>query len=258
MTKAVILAGGLGTRLSEETINKPKPMVEIGGQPILWHIMKIYAAHGVKEFIICAGYMQYLIKEFFANYSLHRSDITFDLKNGQRTIHKTLEADWKVSVIDTGTDTLTGGRVKRVKDYLNKDEPFFLTYGDGVADINITKLMEHHKKMGKTATISAVVPPARFGQLEIENGLIKSFAEKPKDSEGYINGGFMVLEPKFLDYIEGDKTILEREPMEKVAANNELTAFIHEGFWQPMDKLHDKMLLEDLWKSGKAPWKVWK
>lgn len=257
MTKAVILAGGLGTRLSEETVNKPKPMVEIGGQPILWHIMKIYAAHGVNEFVICAGYMQYLIKEFFANYSLHRSDITFDLKNKTTTIHRTTDADWKVSVIDTGIDTLTGGRIKRVKDYLNKDEPFFLTYGDGVSDIDITKLLAHHKKMGKIATISAVVPPARFGQLEIENGLVKQFAEKPKDAEGYINGGFMVLEPKFLDYIDGDKTILEREPMERVAAEGQLTAFTHDGFWQPMDKLHDKLLLESLWQSGKAPWKIW-
>ncbi len=258
MTKAVILAGGLGTRLSEETVNKPKPMVEIGGQPILWHIMKIYAAHGVKDFIICAGYMQYLIKEFFANYSLHRSDITFDLKTGAKTIHKTLEADWKVSVIDTGVDTLTGGRIKRVKDYLNKDEPFFLTYGDGVADIDITKLMAHHKKMAKMVTISAVVPPARFGQLDIENGIVKNFAEKPKDSEGYINGGFMVIEPKFLDYIADDKTILEREPMERVVKEGQITAYEHNGFWQPMDKLHDKMLLEGLWASGKAPWKVWK
>lgn len=257
MVKAVILAGGLGTRLSEETVNKPKPMVEIGGQPILFHIMKIYAAHGVNEFIICAGYMQYLIKEFFANYSLHRSDITFDLKNNTRVIHRTLEADWKVSVIDTGVDTMTGGRVKRVKDYLDKDQPFFLTYGDGVSDINITKLLAHHKKMGRIATISAVKPPARFGQLEIENGIVKNFAEKPQDAEGYINGGFMVLEPKFLDYIEGDKTMLEREPMEKIAAQDQLTAYTHDGFWQPMDKLNDKILLDSLWNSGKAPWKVW-
>jgi glucose-1-phosphate cytidylyltransferase len=258
MLKTVILAGGLGTRLSEETINKPKPMVEIGGQPILWHIMKIYAAHGVKEFIICAGYMQYLIKEFFANYGLHRSDITFDLKTGERTIHRMLEADWKVTVIDTGAETMTGGRVKRIQKYLNKDEPFFLTYGDGVSDINITKLLEHHKKMKKTVTISAVVPPARFGQLDIRDGIVKNFAEKPKDAEGYVNGGFMVVEPKFIDYIEGDKIMLEREPMEKVTAENEVTAFIHDGFWQPMDKLHDKLLLEKLWESGKAPWKVWK
>lgn len=255
--KAVILAGGLGTRLSEETVNKPKPMVEIGGQPILWHIMKIYAAHGVTEFVICAGYMQYLIKEFFANYRLHRSDITFDLRNNTTTIHRDVEADWKVSVIDTGTDTMTGGRVKRVRDYLNKDEPFFLTYGDGVSNINITELLAYHKKMKKTATISAVKPPARFGQLEIEGGIVHNFAEKPQDSESYINGGFMVVEPKFIDLIANDKTILEREPMEKIAAAGELAAFKHDGFWQPMDKLNDKMLLEELWQSGKAPWKIW-
>lgn len=257
MTKAVILAGGLGTRLSEETVNKPKPMVEIGGQPILWHIMRIYAAHGVNEFIICAGYMQYMIKEFFANYNLHRSDITFDLKNGSRTTHKNIAADWKVSVIDTGTETMTGGRVKRIKEYLDPDEPFFLTYGDGVSDINITELMKHHKKMQKKVTISAVVPPARFGQLEIENGIVKNFAEKPKDAEGYINGGFMVIEPEFLDYIENDKTILEREPMERAATEGEITAYTHDGFWQPMDKLHDKIHLEDLWRNDKAPWKIW-
>ncbi len=258
MLKAVILAGGLGTRLSEETSNRPKPMVEIGGQPILWHIMKIYAAHGVKEFVICAGYMQYLIKEFFANYGLHRSDITFDLKANTREVHKALSADWKVSVINTGTDTMTGGRVKRVKDYLNKDEPFFLTYGDGVSDINITALLEHHKKMNKMVTLSAVVPPARFGQLEIEGGIVKSFAEKPKDAEGYVNGGFMVVEPSFLDYIENDSTVLEKAPLERVAAEGQLTAYTHDGFWQPMDKLHDKMLLEKLWAEGRAPWKVWK
>lgn len=257
MIKTVILAGGLGTRLSEETVNKPKPMVEIGGQPILWHIMKIYAAHGVNEFIICAGYMQYLIKEFFANYALHRSDITFDLNKGSIIVHRSDMADWKVTVVDTGAETMTGGRVKRIKEYLNKDEPFFLTYGDGVSNIDITKLFEHHKKMGKTLTLSAVTPPARFGQLEIVDGIVKSFAEKPKDAEGFINGGFMVVEPRFLDYIEGDKTMLEREPMERVAKEGQLTAFKHTGFWQPMDKLNDKIQLEEMWQSGKAPWKIW-
>lgn len=257
MTKAVILAGGFGTRLSEETVDKPKPMVEIGGYPILWHIMRIYASHGVKEFIICAGYKQYMIKEFFANYALHRSDITFNLKDNTREVHKNIAADWKVTVVDTGLNTMTGGRVKRIREYLDEGEPFFLTYGDGVSDINITELLKHHKDMGKKVTISAVVPPARFGQLEIENGIVKNFAEKPKDAEGYINGGFMVMQPEFIDYIEGDPTILERTPMEKAVADGEITAFTHDGFWQPMDKLYDKIQLEELWANDKAPWKIW-
>lgn len=257
MTKAVILAGGLGTRLSEETVAKPKPMVEIGTQPVLWHIMKIYYAHGIKDFIICAGYKQHMIKEYFADYALHRSDITFDFGNNTTTTHKTIQNDWKVTVVDTGMDTMTGGRVKRIRQYLDDDEPFCLTYGDGVADIDIKALLAHHKKMGKMATLTAVTPPARFGQLEIEDSIIKSFAEKPHDAEGYVNGGYMVLEPEFIDLIDDDKTVLERKPLETVAGRGELTAFTHDGFWQPMDKLYDKMMLDELWNSGKAPWKVW-
>lgn len=256
MTKVVILAGGLGTRFSEETSLKPKPMIDIGNMPILWHIMKFYSAHGLKDFIICAGYKQYIIKEFFANYSLHRSNITFDLKSDSMKVHDTTVEDWKVTVVDTGENTMTGGRIKRIKPYLD-NEPFCLTYGDGLSNIDISALLAYHKKMGKTATLSAVSPPPRFGELDIRDGLIHQFMEKRLDSERLINGGFMVLNPEFLDLIEGDHISIEQEPMRAVAAKGQLAAFEHRGFWQCMDKLHDKQLLESLWSSGKAPWKNW-
>lgn len=256
MTKAVILAGGLGTRLSEETVLKPKPMVEIGGMPILWHIMQFYASYGVKEFIICAGYKQYVIKEFFANFRLHASDVTFDLKTGTITTHSTSAPDWKVTVVDTGEATMTGGRLKRVRDFIG-DDTFFLTYGDGVSNVNLSSLFEHHKKAGKIATLTAVYPPARFGALDIENGLITHFREKPTTSERRINGGYMVLEPSFIDLIKDDSTVLEQEPLTTAAQRGELTAFEHDGFWQCMDKVHDKLLLEDIWATGNAPWKRW-
>ncbi|MBI3441255.1 MAG: glucose-1-phosphate cytidylyltransferase [Proteobacteria bacterium] len=256
MTKVVILAGGLGTRFSEETSLKPKPMIEIGHMPILWHIMKFYSAYGLKEFIICAGYKQYIIKEFFANYPLHRSNITFDLRSDSMTVHDTTVEDWKVTVVDTGENTMTGGRVKRIKPYLDK-EPFCLTYGDGLSNINVTSLLAYHKKMGRIATLSAVVPPARFGELDIHDGLIRQFMEKKPDSERLINGGFMVLNPEFLDHIADDQTPIEQEPMQKVASMGQLAAYEHRGFWQCMDKLHDKQMLETLWSNGKAPWKIW-
>lgn len=256
MTKVVILAGGLGTRFSEETALRPKPMIEVGPMPILWHIMKFYSAHGLKDFIICAGYKQYVIKEFFANYPLHCSDITFDLQSGKNTVHASTVEDWKVTVVDTGENTMTGGRVKRIRQYLD-NEPFCLTYGDGLSNVDIKALLAYHKKKGKTVTVSAVVPPARFGELDIKDGLVSQFAEKKKDAERLINGGFMVVEPKFLDYISGDAVPLEKEPMEKVTAKGEVAAFEHRGFWQCMDKLHDKQMLDQLWNSGQAPWKIW-
>lgn len=256
MTKAVILAGGLGTRLSEETVLKPKPMVEIGGMPILWHIMQYYASFGVNEFIVCAGYKQYIIKEFFANFRLHASDVTFDLKSGAITTHSNNAPDWKVTVVDTGEKTMTGGRLKRVRAYLG-DDSFFLTYGDGLSTVDLDALYAHHKKAGKLATLTAVYPPARFGALDIEDGLITHFHEKPATSERRINGGYMVLEPGFIDLISGDEMPLELEPMTKAAQLGQLTAFEHDGFWQCMDKLQDKHVLEDIWASGKAPWKRW-
>lgn len=256
MTKVVILAGGLGTRFSEETGLKPKPMIDIGNMPILWHIMKFYSAHGLKEFIICAGYKQYMIKEFFANYALHCSDVTFDMKSGQKTVHNTTVEDWKVTVVDTGENTMTGGRIKRIKPYLD-NEPFCMTYGDGLSDINIPDLLAYHKKMGRMATLSAVSPAARFGELDIKNGLITQFAEKKPNSERLVNGGFMVLNPEFLDHISGDHMPIELEPLQKAAAMGQLAAYEHRGYWQCMDKLHDKNLLEALWNSGKAPWKIW-
>ncbi|MDE2336751.1 MAG: glucose-1-phosphate cytidylyltransferase [Alphaproteobacteria bacterium] len=256
MTKLVILAGGLGTRFSEETGTRPKPMIHVGPMPILWHIMKYYAAYGIKEFIICAGYKQYMIKEFFANYPLHCADVTFDLKSGKTTVHDSSVEDWRVTVVDTGADTMTGGRIKRVRDYIG-DAPFCLTYGDGLSDIDISALLAYHKKMGKIATLSAVTPPARFGELDIRDGLIRQFTEKKNDSERLINGGFMVLDPEFIDHIDGDETMLEHAPMRKVAEMGELAAFEHRGFWQCMDKLHDKQLLEKLWYDNKAPWKIW-
>jgi len=256
--KAVILAGGFGTRISEETHLKPKPMVEIGGRPILWHIMKIYSAHGIKEFVICCGYKGYLIKEYFANYFLHMSDVTFCMKNNQMEVHNKRVEPWKVTLVDTGENTLTGGRLKRVREYL-ADEDFCFTYGDGVADVDISKLVEFHEKHGKLATVTAVQPPGRYGAIETspENNLVTGFAEKPRGDGGYINGGFFVLSPSVLDYIEGDQTAFEGEPLNNLAKDQELSAFLHEGFWQPMDTLRDKNFLDELLIKGKAPWKTW-
>ncbi len=257
--KVVILAGGYGTRISEESQYKPKPMIEIGGKPILWHIMKLYSFYGFNEFIICAGYKQEIIKEWFANYFIHHSDVTFDFTKRDRvTIHNEYAELWKVSVIDTGLDTLTGGRVKRVKEYLDgSGEPFLLTYGDGVADIDICKEIEFHKKHGRLATLSAVIPEGRFGVMDLDGSRVRSFREKNKLDMGWINGGFMVLHPKVMDYIDGDFVMFEKEPLEQLAADGELMCYKHRGFWQCMDTLKDKQKLETLWNSGKAPWKVW-
>jgi glucose-1-phosphate cytidylyltransferase len=254
--KAVILAGGLGTRLSEETVVKPKPMVTIGGKPILWHIMRSYSHHGINEFVICCGYRGYVIKEYFANYFLHMSDVTFDMKHNQMEVHSRNAEPWKVTVIDTGDDTMTGGRLKRVARYVEKDDMFCMTYGDGVSDVNIGGLIEFHKQHGKLATLTATQPPGRFGALILEGSAISSFQEKPQGDGAWINGGFFVLSPKVLDYVEGDETIWERKPMERLAADGQLQAYFHNGFWQPMDTLRDKVYLEELWDNGKAPWKT--
>jgi glucose-1-phosphate cytidylyltransferase len=255
--KVVILAGGLGTRISEETTIKPKPMIEIGGKPILWHIMKIYSHYGINEFIICCGYKGYIIKEYFANYFLHQSDITFDMSKNEMKIHQERSEPWKVTLIDTGDNTMTGGRIRRIKNYLNENEDFCLTYGDGVANINIRELIKYHKSHGKIATLSSVFPQARFGSLEIEGNRVKNFVEKPKGDGALINGGFFVLNPKAVDYIDGDSSIWEQEPLNKLAEEGELMSFKHEDFWQPMDTLRDKHYLEKLWESNKAPWKLW-
>ncbi len=255
--KAVILAGGLGTRISEETSFKPKPMIEIGGKPILWHIMKIYSQHGINEFIICCGYKGYVIKEYFANYFLHQSDITFDMTNNEMKIHQERAEPWKVTLIDTGENTMTGGRLKRVKEYLDNDEPFCLTYGDGVADINISQLIKFHNTHGKLATLTSVFPQARFGSIDIEKDKVKRFVEKPRGDGALINGGFFVLNTKIFNEIDGDNTIWEQEPLNNLANKGELMAFKHDGFWQPMDTLRDKNFLEELWGSNKAPWKLW-
>ena len=256
--KCVLLAGGLGTRLSEETGTRPKPMVEIGGKPILWHIMKIYSHYGINEFIICLGYKGYLIKEYFANYFLHMSDVTFDMEHNQMQVHNQYAEPWKVTLVDTGDDSMTGGRLKRVADYIKDEEAFCFTYGDGVSDINIADLIQFHKNHGKLATLAAVSPPGRFGALNIQNHMITSIKEKPKGDGIKINGGFFVLSPKVLDLIDNDKIIWEQSPLQDLATSGELCAFNHDGFWQPMDTLHDKNLLEDLWKSSNTPWKVWK
>ncbi len=254
--KAVILAGGLGTRIAEETSLRPKPMVEIGGKPILWHIMKMYSAHGVNEFVICCGYKGYMIKEYFANYFLHMSDVTFDMSNNDMEIHQKNAEPWKVTLIDTGENTLTGGRLKRVSNYLG-NEDFCFTYGDGVGSVDITKLIQFHKQHGKDATVTAVQPPGRFGALEMAGTSVQSFVEKPHGDGTYINGGFFVLNPKVIDLIDDDSTIWERKPLETLALSGQLQAFKHDGFWQPMDTLRDKQNLEELWQSGNAPWKVW-
>ncbi|MDC7689671.1 glucose-1-phosphate cytidylyltransferase [Vogesella indigofera] len=255
--KAVILAGGLGTRISEETSVRPKPMVEIGGKPILWHIMKIYSHYGINEFVICCGYKGYVIKEYFANYFLHMSDVTFDMSNNKMEVHQRYAEPWRVTLVDTGEDTMTGGRLKRVRNYVENDEAFCFTYGDGVSNVNIAQLIEFHKAQGVNATLTSTYPPGRFGALDIHDGKVTTFKEKPKGDGGMINGGFFVLSPKVIDLIDNDASIWEREPLEHLAQNNQLAAFPHEGFWQPMDTLRDKVYLEELWQSGKAPWKVW-
>ena len=255
--KAVILAGGLGTRISEETYTKPKPMVEIGGMPILWHILKIYSSHGINEFIICCGYKGYVIKEYFANYFLHMSDVTFDIHNNSMDVHNKKGEHWKVTLVDTGDDTLTGGRLLRVKDFVKDEDAFCFTYGDGLADINISDLISFHKNHNKLATISAVIPPGRYGALEMDGTSVKGFIEKPPGDGGLINGGFFVLSPKCSDYIENDHTSWEGKPLTNLANDDQLESFIHRGFWQPMDTLREKNLLEDLWNKNQAPWKSW-
>jgi glucose-1-phosphate cytidylyltransferase len=256
--KAVILAGGLGTRISEETSTRPKPMVEIGGKPILWHIMKIYSFYGINDFIICCGYKGYVIKEYFANYFLHMSDITFDMEHNKMEVHQRYAEPWRVTLVDTGDDTMTGGRLKRVEPYLRGEDEFCFTYGDGVGDVDITKLIEFHRAHGLQATLTATFPPGRFGALDIHHDQrVASFKEKPKGDGGLVNGGFFVLSPKVIDLIGHDQDVWEREPLETLAATNQLKAYPHDGFWQPMDTLRDKNYLEELWQSGKAPWKVW-
>ncbi len=250
--KAVILAGGLGTRITEETVHKPKPMIEIGDKPVLWHIMKIYSMHGINEFIVCAGYKSYAIKEYFANYFLHKSDVTFDLKNNQQTIHDHDCEDWKITVVETGEATMTGGRIKRVADYIDGD--FCLTYGDGVANVDITKLIEFHKSHSKLASLTSVLPAGRFGALKLTGSQVDSFIEKPEGDGNRVNGGFFVLKPEVLDYIEDDETIWEREPLETLAEEQQLMAFKHDGFWQPMDTLRDKIVLDNLCDQGQPPW----
>lgn len=255
--KAVILAGGLGTRFAEETSLRPKPMIEIGGRPILWHILKIYAAHGVNDFVICCGYKGYVIKEYFANYFLHMSDVTFDMRENEMVVHEKRAEPWKITLVDTGDDSMTGGRLKRVADHVRDEELFFFTYGDGVGDIDITKSIAFHRAHGKAATLTATYPPGRFGALSIEGGQVTEFLEKPQGDGGMINGGYFVLSPKVLDYIESDLTTWEQEPLRNLATDGELMAFEHHGFWQPMDTLRDKQHLEALWDSGKAPWRIW-
>ena len=254
--KAVILAGGLGTRISEETHLKPKPMIEIGGKPILWHIMKTYSFYGINDFIICLGYKGYTIKEYFANYYMHMSDVTFDMCNGMRTIHNNEAEPWRVTLVDTGEDTMTGGRIRRIRNYIG-DETFCLTYGDGVSDINLKNLIDFHKDHASLATLTAVQPPGRFGRLGLHGNKVNDFIEKPTGDGDWINGGFFVLEPKVIEYINGDKTIWEREPLEKLASEGDLFAYKHGGFWQSMDTLRDKILLDSLWENKNAPWKVW-
>lgn len=255
--KAVILAGGLGTRLSEETSVRPKPMVEIGGMPILWHIMKLYAHHGINDFVICCGYKGYLIKEYFANYFLHMSDVTFDMQENRMHVHEHRSEPWKVTLVDTGDHTQTGGRLLRVANYVKDDDAFCLTYGDGVGDVDITATLDFHRQHGKLATVTATYPPGRFGALEIQDSQVRSFQEKPKGDGAMINGGFFVLSPRVLDTITGDATLWEQEPLQQLASQGELMAWQHTGFWQPMDTLRDKTYLEELWASGKAPWKLW-
>lgn len=255
--KLVILAGGLGTRISEETAIRPKPMIEIGGKPILWHIMKSYSHYGVNDFVICCGYKGYVIKEYFANYFLHMSDVTFNMIKNTMEVHQRNAEPWKVTLVDTGDETMTGGRLKRVAEYLEGEEVFFLTYGDGVGNVNISELLAFHRAKNVKATLTATLPPGRFGVLDISCGKVLSFMEKPKQDGAKINAGFFVLSPQVIDYIDGDQTVWERDPLERLALEGALAAFTHHGFWQPMDTLRDKIQLEALWDSGKAPWKVW-
>ncbi|EIK95627.1 glucose-1-phosphate cytidylyltransferase [Pseudomonas sp. M47T1] len=255
--KAVILAGGLGTRLSEETGTRPKPMVEIGGKPILWHIMKMYSSHGINDFIICCGYKGYMIKEYFANYFLHTSDITFNMRDNSMKVHDKRAEDWNVTLVDTGETSMTGGRLRRVADYVRDDEAFCFTYGDGVGSMDIGATIAFHKRHGKAATLTATYPPGRFGALDISAGQVLNFKEKPKGDGAMINGGFFVLSPQVLEYLKDDSTVWEQEPLMGLAENGQLMAFEHPGFWQPMDTLHDKTLLEKLWQTGAAPWKTW-
>ncbi len=256
--KAVILAGGLGTRLSEETVLKPKPMVEIGGKPILWHIMKIYSAHGIDDFVICLGYRGYSIKEYFSNYCLHMSDVTFDMRNNGMTVHQNEAEPWTVTLVDTGEHTLTGGRLLRVARYLEGEERFCFTYGDGVGDVDIGALLDFHARTGTHATLTATQPPGRFGALSLHEHAVTGFEEKPNGDGRWINGGFFVLTPRVFDYIDGDQTMWEREPLERLAADGQLSAYRHRGFWRPMDTLRDRNELETLWQQGSAPWKVWR
>jgi glucose-1-phosphate cytidylyltransferase len=255
--KAVILAGGFGTRLSEETHLKPKPMLEIGGKPILWHIMKIYSAHGVNEFVVCCGYRGYVIKEYFANYFLHMSDVTFDMSSNAMTVHHRKAEPWLVTLVDTGEGTLTGGRLKRVSDYVRNEDAFCFTYGDGLADINVSDLVEFHRHHGKWATVTAVRPPGRYGALQLEQRRVSGFSEKPRGDGGLINGGFFVLSPECLGLIQGDGSSWESDTLVKLCAQGQLMAFEHDGFWQPMDTLRDKHMLEELWQTNRAPWKTW-
>ncbi len=256
--KVIILAGGLGTRISEETDIKPKPMVEVGGKPILWHIMKIYSHYGFNEFVICLGYKGYVIKEYFANYFLHQSDVTIDLQKNSMEIHESKAEPWKITLVETGLNTMTGGRIKQIAPYIG-NETFLLTYGDGVSDVDIMDLVNHHRINGKLATVTAVQPMGRFGALNVDqNNTVLSFQEKPKGDGAWLNGGFFVLEPAVLKYIAGDQTAWEREPLESLARDGQLSAYCHKGYWQPMDTLRDKIHLEELWKSGTAPWRIWK
>jgi len=255
--KAVILAGGLGTRISEETDSKPKPMIEIGGMPILWHIMKIYSHYGINDFIVCCGYKGYVIKEYFANYFLHMSDVTFDMQKNSMEVHQRFAEPWRVTLVDTGDDTMTGGRLKRVAKYVRDEEAFCFTYGDGVSNINIKSLVDFHRQQAVKASLTAVYPPGRFGALDITEHKVNSFKEKPKGDGGLINGGFFVLSPDVLSLLRDDSTIWEREPLEALAKDGQIAAYEHQGFWQPMDTLRDKNYLEELWASGQAPWKTW-
>lgn len=254
--KVVILAGGFGTRISEESDSKPKPMIEIGGKPILWHIMKTYSHHGINEFIVCCGYKQYVIKEYFANYFLHNSDVTFEIAKNSMKVHQTQSEDWTISVVDTGEKTLTGGRLKRVRDFIGDDD-FCFTYGDGLSDLNVRKLIQYHRNHGKLGTVTAIQPPGRFGALTLSDTTVTSFQEKPKGEGSWVSGGFFVLNPKVIDLIAGDNITWEKEPLEQLASRGELQSYCHDGFWYAMDTLRDKNFLEDLWSSGKAPWKVW-
>lgn len=255
--KAVILAGGLGTRISEETATRPKPMIEIGGRPILWHIMKIYSSHGIQDFVVCLGYKGYVIKEYFANYFLHMSDVTFDMRDNSMKIHQALAEPWRITLVETGEETQIGGRIKRILPYVKDDPAFCLTYGDGVGDVDIRAVIAQHECEGVLATVTAAQPPGRFGSLKTEGSKVLGFQEKPMGDGGWINAGFFVLSPKVGDYIEGDDTVWEREPLERLAAEDQLRAYFHRGFWQPMDTLRDKHHLESLWSSGKAPWRTW-